>query len=76
MIELLELMDDVLKKKINISDFLDALILDALKSRASDIHIESKEDLSLIHTSEPTRLLSTSYAVFCLKKKPTHHRTS
>src|SRR5678815_4031297 len=25
-------------------------------------------DLSLIHISEPTRLLSTSYAVFCLKK--------
>ncbi|MGI6484713.1 MAG: GspE/PulE family protein [Candidatus Dojkabacteria bacterium] len=44
MIELLELLDDVLKKKINISDFLDALILDALKSRASDIHIESKDD--------------------------------
>ena len=27
------------------------------------------EALSLIHISEPTRLLSTSYAVFCLKKK-------
>ena len=26
-------------------------------------------ELSLIHISEPTRLLSTSYAVFCLKKK-------
>src|SRR5678816_4730382 len=26
-------------------------------------------NLSLIHISEPTRLLSTSYAVFCLKKK-------
>src|SRR5678816_3624448 len=25
--------------------------------------------LSLIHISEPTRLLSVSYAVFCLKKK-------
>ena len=25
--------------------------------------------LSLIHISEPTRLLSTSYAVFCLKQK-------
>ena len=25
--------------------------------------------LSLIHISEPTRLLSNSYAVFCLKKK-------
>ena len=34
-------------------------------------------NLSLIHISEPTRLLSISYAVFCLKKKtgqpvPTH----
>src|SRR5678816_4775336 len=28
-----------------------------------------KEYLSLIHISEPTRLLSISYAVFCLKKK-------
>src|SRR5678816_3554269 len=27
--------------------------------------------LSLIHISEPTRLLSISYAVFCLKKKNT-----
>ena len=27
------------------------------------------EGLSLIHISEPTRLLSTSYADFCLKKK-------
>src|SRR5678816_1915336 len=26
------------------------------------------DDLSLIHISEPTRLLSISYAVFCLKK--------
>src|SRR5678816_1662447 len=29
------------------------------------------EILSLIHISEPTRLLSISYAVFCLKKKKT-----
>src|SRR5674536_142868 len=28
--------------------------------------------LSLIHISEPTRLLSISYAVFCLKKKKSH----
>ena len=28
-----------------------------------------KEDLSLIHISEPTRLGMISYAVFCLKKK-------
>src|SRR5674536_392654 len=26
-------------------------------------------ELSLIHISEPTRLMSISYAVFCLKKK-------
>eukprot|EP00658_Telonema_sp_P-2_P053264 TRINITY_DN41742_c0_g1_i1.p1 TRINITY_DN41742_c0_g1~~TRINITY_DN41742_c0_g1_i1.p1 ORF type:complete len:118 (+),score=42.34 TRINITY_DN41742_c0_g1_i1:157-510(+) len=29
----------------------------------------SVRKLSLIHISEPTRLLSISYAVFCLKKK-------
>eukprot|EP00658_Telonema_sp_P-2_P052695 TRINITY_DN4094_c0_g1_i2.p2 TRINITY_DN4094_c0_g1~~TRINITY_DN4094_c0_g1_i2.p2 ORF type:complete len:100 (-),score=15.12 TRINITY_DN4094_c0_g1_i2:47-346(-) len=29
--------------------------------------------LSLIHISEPTRLLSISYAVFCLKKKKKNH---
>eukprot|EP00658_Telonema_sp_P-2_P074341 TRINITY_DN63541_c0_g1_i1.p1 TRINITY_DN63541_c0_g1~~TRINITY_DN63541_c0_g1_i1.p1 ORF type:complete len:143 (-),score=26.77 TRINITY_DN63541_c0_g1_i1:101-529(-) len=29
--------------------------------------------LSLIHISEPTRLLSISYAVFCLKKKKINH---
>src|SRR5678816_4949458 len=31
------------------------------------IDAEVNEDLSLIHISEPTRLLSISYAVFCLK---------
>eukprot|EP00658_Telonema_sp_P-2_P000148 TRINITY_DN10047_c0_g1_i3.p1 TRINITY_DN10047_c0_g1~~TRINITY_DN10047_c0_g1_i3.p1 ORF type:complete len:103 (+),score=13.59 TRINITY_DN10047_c0_g1_i3:257-565(+) len=31
--------------------------------------IAGSEELSLIHISEPTRLLSISYAVFCLKKK-------
>ena len=33
-------------------------------------------DLSLIHISEPTRLLSISYAVFCLKKKTTKKKTT
>src|SRR5678815_1037527 len=32
----------------------------------SNLHVLN---LSLIHISEPTRLLSISYAVFCLKKK-------
>src|SRR5678815_584945 len=31
--------------------------------------VEARQTLSLIHISEPTRLLSISYAVFCLKKK-------
>src|SRR5678815_5794319 len=31
--------------------------------------------LSLIHISEPTRLLSISYAVFCLKKKKKKNNT-
>ena len=30
---------------------------------------QTGQNLSLIHISEPTRLLSISYAVFCLKKK-------
>ena len=34
--------------------------------RIADIVVQA---LSLIHISEPTRLLSISYAVFCLKKK-------
>src|SRR5678816_4805730 len=32
-------------------------------------YVSSMQGLSLIHISEPTRLLSISYAVFCLKKK-------
>src|SRR5678815_4102951 len=41
---------------------------------ASSVHFSSNIypkylNLSLIHISEPTRLLSISYAVFCLKKK-------
>eukprot|EP00658_Telonema_sp_P-2_P071826 TRINITY_DN61033_c0_g2_i2.p1 TRINITY_DN61033_c0_g2~~TRINITY_DN61033_c0_g2_i2.p1 ORF type:complete len:146 (+),score=33.03 TRINITY_DN61033_c0_g2_i2:151-588(+) len=32
--------------------------------------------LSLIHISEPTRLLSISYAVFCLKKKKKTTKTT
>eukprot|EP00658_Telonema_sp_P-2_P063902 TRINITY_DN52745_c0_g1_i1.p1 TRINITY_DN52745_c0_g1~~TRINITY_DN52745_c0_g1_i1.p1 ORF type:complete len:118 (-),score=24.77 TRINITY_DN52745_c0_g1_i1:96-449(-) len=32
-------------------------------------NVQQLPTLSLIHISEPTRLLSISYAVFCLKKK-------
>eukprot|EP00658_Telonema_sp_P-2_P018914 TRINITY_DN17404_c0_g1_i2.p1 TRINITY_DN17404_c0_g1~~TRINITY_DN17404_c0_g1_i2.p1 ORF type:complete len:210 (+),score=80.25 TRINITY_DN17404_c0_g1_i2:193-822(+) len=35
----------------------------------SDFWATHPLELSLIHISEPTRLLSISYAVFCLKKK-------
>eukprot|EP00658_Telonema_sp_P-2_P072239 TRINITY_DN61404_c0_g1_i1.p2 TRINITY_DN61404_c0_g1~~TRINITY_DN61404_c0_g1_i1.p2 ORF type:complete len:127 (+),score=33.75 TRINITY_DN61404_c0_g1_i1:109-489(+) len=33
------------------------------------VRVDAPVLLSLIHISEPTRLLSISYAVFCLKKK-------
>mgnify|MGYP007068781883 CR=1 FL=1 len=36
---------------------------------------KTSEKLSLIHIYEPTRLLSISYAVFCLKKKKTYYQT-
>src|SRR5678816_4738279 len=32
------------------------------------VYADGGDSLSLIHISEPTRLLSISYAVFCLKK--------
>src|SRR5674536_249605 len=48
----------------------------AAKKRGADDYDElfystrgQQDKLSLIHISEPTRLLSISYAVFCLKKK-------
>eukprot|EP00658_Telonema_sp_P-2_P040210 TRINITY_DN28762_c0_g1_i1.p1 TRINITY_DN28762_c0_g1~~TRINITY_DN28762_c0_g1_i1.p1 ORF type:complete len:154 (+),score=35.79 TRINITY_DN28762_c0_g1_i1:130-591(+) len=49
-----------------VNDSLDSL--DELFS-GSSISISQEDELSLIHISEPTRLLSISYAVFCLKKK-------
>mgnify|MGYP002681867829 CR=1 FL=1 len=41
----------------------------------AQIKVTVEENLSLIHISEPTRLLSISYAVFCLKKKTRYTRT-
>src|SRR5674536_37445 len=40
-----------------------------MKDFAQFVKILVTENLSLIHISEPTRLLSISYAVFCLKQK-------
>ena len=42
------------------------LVSGGTRGRAASVLV-----LSLIHISEPTRLLSISYAVFCLKKKKT-----
>ena len=48
-------------------------IADAILKKISDLGLDIMncrgQGLSLIHISEPTRLLSISYAVFCLKKK-------
>ena len=44
----------------------DVLIRAIAFSHGAQWHVSQ---LSLIHISEPTRLLSISYAVFCLKKK-------
>eukprot|EP00658_Telonema_sp_P-2_P031292 TRINITY_DN23456_c0_g1_i1.p1 TRINITY_DN23456_c0_g1~~TRINITY_DN23456_c0_g1_i1.p1 ORF type:complete len:109 (-),score=22.45 TRINITY_DN23456_c0_g1_i1:81-407(-) len=49
--------------------------LKGVGSEGLSLHLEVLR-LSLIHISEPTRLLSISYAVFCLKKKKknTNHK--
>src|SRR5678816_2928719 len=44
--------------------FLELGLVDEIKLTIAPVLL-----LSLIHISEPTRLLSISYAVFCLKKK-------
>src|SRR5678816_1623458 len=43
------------------------ILLETFQGRLPVVHVDLY--LSLIHISEPTRLLSISYAVFCLKKK-------
>eukprot|EP00658_Telonema_sp_P-2_P044098 TRINITY_DN31965_c0_g1_i1.p1 TRINITY_DN31965_c0_g1~~TRINITY_DN31965_c0_g1_i1.p1 ORF type:complete len:109 (-),score=39.71 TRINITY_DN31965_c0_g1_i1:27-353(-) len=43
--------------------------LSFLETLLNPQYSSSSSSLSLIHISEPTRLLSISYAVFCLKKK-------
>ena len=46
-----------------------ASVVDAQSAAELMLMQSSVIKLSLIHISEPTRLLSISYAVFCLKKK-------
>ena len=58
-----EEIDDIETIVVDVTDSLNDIIID--DETLYNIVI----DLSLIHISEPTRLLSISYAVFCLKKK-------
>eukprot|EP00658_Telonema_sp_P-2_P068708 TRINITY_DN57678_c0_g1_i1.p2 TRINITY_DN57678_c0_g1~~TRINITY_DN57678_c0_g1_i1.p2 ORF type:complete len:117 (-),score=31.00 TRINITY_DN57678_c0_g1_i1:21-371(-) len=46
------------------------------KSLLENLGDYQAQHLSLIHISEPTRLLSISYAVFCLKKKKNNIRNT
>eukprot|EP00658_Telonema_sp_P-2_P035684 TRINITY_DN25911_c0_g1_i2.p1 TRINITY_DN25911_c0_g1~~TRINITY_DN25911_c0_g1_i2.p1 ORF type:complete len:113 (+),score=33.37 TRINITY_DN25911_c0_g1_i2:176-514(+) len=54
--------------KVYNDEFLEANDI-TIKGTANSDSNSSVSSLSLIHISEPTRLLSISYAVFCLKKK-------
>src|SRR5678816_4875380 len=65
-------------KRAKIANLKTEIFKPAIDVRYDEIKIVSHDenaiqstpvDLSLIHISEPTRLLSISYAVFCLKKK-------
>jgi len=48
MVKLLQLADEVAKNKKNVSELLDALVIDALSQRASDIHMEAQKDNSML----------------------------
>eukprot|EP00658_Telonema_sp_P-2_P033262 TRINITY_DN2444_c0_g1_i18.p1 TRINITY_DN2444_c0_g1~~TRINITY_DN2444_c0_g1_i18.p1 ORF type:complete len:510 (+),score=117.40 TRINITY_DN2444_c0_g1_i18:442-1971(+) len=56
--------------------FVSKRLLEKLGTRPSTTSSSPVLELSLIHISEPTRLLSISYAVFCLKKKKKTHNKS
>src|SRR5678816_771662 len=44
------------------------LRLRVVAHRGAALAVVAEPDVALVHISEPTRLLSISYAVFCLKK--------
>eukprot|EP00658_Telonema_sp_P-2_P043718 TRINITY_DN3160_c0_g1_i1.p1 TRINITY_DN3160_c0_g1~~TRINITY_DN3160_c0_g1_i1.p1 ORF type:complete len:174 (-),score=83.67 TRINITY_DN3160_c0_g1_i1:67-588(-) len=81
--ELVEVYDDIEQDKLDCKFYEDLLAqkeeeLEQRRIEVEEMHrvnhqrqvdLHAREDLSLIHISEPTRLLSISYAVFCLKKK-------
>eukprot|EP00658_Telonema_sp_P-2_P013508 TRINITY_DN15115_c0_g1_i1.p1 TRINITY_DN15115_c0_g1~~TRINITY_DN15115_c0_g1_i1.p1 ORF type:complete len:945 (+),score=88.03 TRINITY_DN15115_c0_g1_i1:473-3307(+) len=59
------------------ADLVDPLHIsyrDGLNLWKNTLDASTGYELSLIHISEPTRLLSISYAVFCLKKKKKKHK--
>src|SRR5678816_398741 len=65
--------DEEIIRALNVPNFGGSSHFDQLKEAGTDMQIISPRpyqmmhSLSLIHISEPTRLLSISYAVFCLK---------
>eukprot|EP00658_Telonema_sp_P-2_P083846 TRINITY_DN9183_c0_g1_i1.p1 TRINITY_DN9183_c0_g1~~TRINITY_DN9183_c0_g1_i1.p1 ORF type:complete len:218 (+),score=60.49 TRINITY_DN9183_c0_g1_i1:348-1001(+) len=87
--ESMVLMGRIEKGKVDPSDAL-ALLAELSCQRNTNVHLYTElcrvavhwasqnyalhHLLSLIHISEPTRLLSISYAVFCLKKKNLKHQ--
>eukprot|EP00658_Telonema_sp_P-2_P000294 TRINITY_DN10107_c0_g1_i3.p2 TRINITY_DN10107_c0_g1~~TRINITY_DN10107_c0_g1_i3.p2 ORF type:complete len:141 (+),score=61.65 TRINITY_DN10107_c0_g1_i3:142-564(+) len=69
--------EEVVEGKLSLEEYgsvedLTGLGIDTLKEQLQLRGMKcggTVQELSLIHISEPTRLLSISYAVFCLKKK-------
>eukprot|EP00658_Telonema_sp_P-2_P045430 TRINITY_DN3338_c0_g1_i3.p1 TRINITY_DN3338_c0_g1~~TRINITY_DN3338_c0_g1_i3.p1 ORF type:complete len:429 (-),score=127.40 TRINITY_DN3338_c0_g1_i3:36-1322(-) len=77
--KVIEVKTDVDGPQLHVRPMLEGLQNEVVKFTPSEVSkFFAVEDLSLIHISEPTRLLSISYAVFCLKKKKnkTHSLTS
>src|SRR5678816_2663454 len=54
---------------LEICDIVKGPVSAEVVATTHDEMMREARELSLIHISEPTRLLSISYAVFCLKKK-------
>jgi type II secretory ATPase GspE/PulE/Tfp pilus assembly ATPase PilB-like protein len=48
MVELLKAIDDVSKKKLNVSDLLDIIVREAFERKASDIHMEARQGNNLL----------------------------
>ena len=72
------LMDSLISAAKHIQHYYLTGALKGILGLANKINVQGEDvmrmdqiahELSLIHISEPTRLLSISYAVFCLKKK-------